>query len=272
MNLIELALTTYTEGTAHEAERAEEYAAAAREELLRFARACASSTLSADAADLDWQVTTEGLPKEMEEARALLVPGRPEYLRYRINHAASPDVEVSFELVQPCQACGNDRISLVTSLFHLGALLHQDPHPADEEDQAPKEEPGPLLSVQVLEVRAVAMTGLAQRLRAEHPDAGLTVTNTSLFGHHDGDTSATLHLEATSVNAARAVAAALGTDLATRFVDHGAPYPAVLEHAKASAIVDGIDVELTAFTKLSDDEAAAWHAQQNQATEGGESE
>jgi hypothetical protein len=42
-------------------------------------------------------------------------------------------------------------------------------------------------------------------------------------------------------------------------------------------MVDGVEVELTAYRQLTDDEATAWRAQQNQATEdqaadGGESE
>jgi hypothetical protein len=273
MNLIEHALTTYTEGTAAKAEREAEHATEAREELLRFARACAGSTLCADAASLDWQCITEGLPDQVEEARAFLVPGRPDYLRYRIDHEDADNVQVSFDLVRPCLACGHDRIAKVTSLFHLGQLLQQDEqHPAAEEDQASTEEPGPLTAVQVLETRAAVMAGLARRLRAEHPDADVTVSHTVLIGHRDGDATATLNLEAADVNAARAVAAALGTDVTIKTVEHGAPYPAVLEHAKASATFDGVEVELTAFTKLTDDEAAAWRAQQNQAAEAGEGE
>lgn len=271
MNLVELALTTYTEGTAAEAERAEEYAAEAREELLRLARSCASTTLSADAADLDWQDTTEGLPENLEEARAFLLAGRPEYLRYRIHHK-DPDVLVSFELVQPCLACENDRVSPVTGLFHLGQLLHQDPHPADEEDQAPKEEPGPLTAVQVLETRVAVMAGLARRLRAKHPDADVTVSHTVLIAHSHGGATATLNLAVADVNAVRAVAAALGAEVTTRMTEHGAPYPAVIEHAQANAMVDGIEVELTAYRKLTDDETAAWRAQQDHATDGGETE
>jgi hypothetical protein len=129
MNLVELALTTYTEGTAAHVEQDEHYAVQAREELLRLARACAGSTLCTDAASLEWQYATEGLPEQVEEARAFLVLGRPEYLRYRIDH---DDVDnVSFDLVRPCLACGHDRIATVNSLFHLGQLLHQ------EEERSP---------------------------------------------------------------------------------------------------------------------------------------
>jgi hypothetical protein len=277
MNLIEHALTTYTEGTAAQAERDAEHAVEAREELLRFARACAGSTLCADAASLDWQCTTEGLPEQVEEARAVLVPGRPDYLRYRIEHD-SPDCEVSFDLVRPCLACGHDRISKVTSLFHLGQLLHEaEQHPAAEEDQAPEEKTGPLTAVQALEARTAAMSAVARRLRARHPDADVAVSHTVLISHSHGDVTATLNLTAADVDAARAVAAGLGTDLSIRTVEHAAPYPAVIEHANVSAMVDGVEVELTAYRQLTDDEATAWRAQQNQATEdqaadGGESE
>jgi hypothetical protein len=275
MNLIDLALTTYTEYLGAAEDVAAEQAEQLRDTFLSAARATASARLGSAADQLDWTYTPHGgQAKNTEQATAPLAQGRPEYLRYRYDHDAE---DTSFALVQPCSACGHDRINEIPGLTRLGELLHHDHHQADEEDQAPEEEPGPLVSVQVLEVRAVAMTGLARRLLAKHPDAGLTVTNTSLFGHHDGDSTATLHLEAADVNAARTVAAALGTDLATRIVDHGPPYPAVMEHATATATVGGVQVELTAFTKLTDDEAAAWRAQQNQATEdqaaaGGESE
>jgi hypothetical protein len=270
MNLIDLALTTYTEYLGAAEDVAAEQAEQLRDTFLSAARATASARLGSAADQLEWTYTPHGgQQKNTEQATAQLAQGRPEYLRYQYDHDAE---DTSFALVQPCTACGHDRINEIPGLTRLGELLHHDHHPADKEDQAPKEEPGPLVSVQILEVRAIAMTGLARRLLAEHPDAGLTVTNTSLFGHHDGDSTATLHLQANDVNAARNLAATLGTDLNTRTVEHGAPYPVVIEHAKTTATVDGIEVELTAFTKLTDDEAAAWRAQQHQATEAGEGE
>ncbi|QTU64265.1 hypothetical protein [Streptomyces scabiei] len=264
MNLIEHALTVFTEGTAERAERDAEYAAEAREELLRLARGCAVATLAADAGDLDWQCTTEGLPGHVEEARALLLPGRSEYLRYRIDHEDADNVQVSFDLVRPCLTCGHDRITKVTSLFHLGQLLHEAEQRPATEDQALEEKTGPLTAVEVQEARASAMAGLARRLRAQYPDADLTVSHTVLIAHSHSGATATLNLTAADVDAARAVAAGLGTDLAIRTVEHAAPYPAVVEHANFSAMVDGVEVELTAYRHLTDDEATAWRAQQNQ--------
>jgi hypothetical protein len=266
MNLIELALTTYTEGTAAEAERDAEYAAEARAELLRFARACASSTLSTDAADLDWQCTTEGLPEEVEEARAVLAAGRPEYLRYRVDHQASPDVEVSFDLVQPCLACGHDRIAKVTSLFHLGQLLHQDPRL--DAGPAPHTEPGPLAAVEALEARTAGVSQLARRLIAQHPDAGLAVSHIVCIGHDDGSGSTEIHFNAASTNAVRQVAAAIDAEVTTRNSSTPAPYGVVLEHASARGRLGlAVDVTVSGYTQLADDEAAAWRAQQDQATE-----
>jgi hypothetical protein len=267
MNLIELALTTYTEGTAAKAERAEEYAAEARDELLRLARACASSTLSTDAADLDWQYTTEGLPESLEEARAFLTAGRPEYLRYRIDHK-DPDVQVSFELVQPCLACEHDRVSPVTGLFHLGQLLHQEPHPDTHE--APATEPGPLAAIERLHAVFTRADRVAQRLIAQHPDASLTVTNASLFGHEHGDGLAKLRFQSTSISQARQLARVLGTELTTQIKGDTGRYATVIEHGHAETVIDGVEVDLSVYTHLTVDEAAAWRAQQDQATEAGD--
>jgi hypothetical protein len=276
VNLIELALTTYTEGSAAKTEETAALAEEARVEFLAAADSCAHGVLNSGADDLNWQYTTTGLPESVEEARAILAPGRPEYLRYRIDHA-DETADVSFDLVQPCSACGDDRITAVTGLYRLGQILHDTQQPFAEEDQAPEEEAGPLTAVNALQARAADLTRLARRLHAEHTNVGLAIARTSLFGHDDGGTAATLYLAAADVASARTVAAALGTDLTTKTVDHTGTYPYVIEHAQATTTIDGVQVELTAFTKLPDDEAAAWRAQQNQSSEdespaGGEGE
>ncbi|WP_371579421.1 hypothetical protein [Streptomyces sp. NBC_01314] len=265
MNLIDLALTTYTEYLGAAEDVAAEQAEQLRDTFLSAARATASARLGSAADQLEWTYTPHGgQPKNTEQATAPLTQRRPEYLRYQYDHDAE---DTSFALVQPCSACGHDRISEIPGLTRLGELLHHDHHPADEEDQAPKEEPGPLTAVQVLETRVAVMAGLARRLRAKHPDADVTVSHTVLIAHSHGGATGTLNLAVADVNAVRAVAAALGAEVTTRMTEHGAPYPAVIEYAQANAMVDGIEVELTAYRTLTDDEAAAWRAQQNQATE-----
>lgn len=124
MKFIELALTTYSEHEAQAPAEAAEMFAQAREEFLALVRDSVGRALCADAEKLDWQYTpADGLPEEVEQATALLEPGRPEYLRYRADHGK--DVR-ALELVRPCDACGVDRIDTVQNLTHLGRLLAED--------------------------------------------------------------------------------------------------------------------------------------------------
>lgn len=90
-----------------------------REEFLACTQATAASVLGSEAAaQLDWTYTgTADLPPDTEEATALLDDG-PKYLRYRYS-----DETASFDLVQPCSTCGHERISEVSNLIQLGALL-----------------------------------------------------------------------------------------------------------------------------------------------------
>ncbi|MDX3294664.1 hypothetical protein PV569_13200 [Streptomyces scabiei] len=271
MNLVELALTTYTEGTAAQAEQDAEYAVEAQQELLRFARSCAGSTLCADAASLDWQCTTEGLPEQGEEARAFLVPGRPEYLRYRIDHN---DVDnVSFDLVRPCLACGHDRIDKVNSLFDLGLILHQDEEPAPAETAEADAEPGPLAALEALQTCTARMATLGRRLVAEHP--GLTITAAYTFGHDDASSNGKLRIKADTIESLEEIARTLGVEVTDQTRGGTSPHVLVFRHVNAATEIDGIEVELRATHQLTADEAAAWRTQQNQADkapEGGESE
>ncbi|MDX3162387.1 hypothetical protein PV516_01050 [Streptomyces scabiei] len=262
MNLIEHALTVFTEGTAAQAEQDAEYAIEAREELLRLARACAASTLCADAASLDWQCTTEGLPEHVEEARAFLAPGLPEYLRYRIDHN---DVDnVAFDLVRPCPPCGRDRIDKVNSLFNLGQLLHQADEPAPAETAEAATEPGPLAALEALQTCTARMAALGRRLVAEHP--GLTITAAYTFGHDDTSTNGKLRLKAEAIETIEQITRGLGVDVTdqTRGSNGSGPYDLVFRHVNAATEVDGIELELRATHQLTADEAAAWRARQNQ--------
>lgn len=270
MNIVELALTTYTESKAMEAEEAGDRFERERDEFMKRARGCASSTLSEDAGDLDWQYTpAASLPDSVEEARALLAPGRLEYLRYRADYADEDNMSVAFELVQPCLACGHDRITEVTGLFHLGQILSQ---PEDQRPTAGEGEglaaPGPLAGIDALQARADRVTRLARNLVAEHPDASLTVRFATVVGHQDGGNRAELQLRAASVGAAAAVAKALGTELVTQISSTIPAY--VFRRGDVTVTVDGIEVQLSAHTRLTDDEAAAWRAEQPQAAEDGD--
>ncbi|QFR00753.1 hypothetical protein F9278_36370 [Streptomyces phaeolivaceus] len=267
MNLIELALATYTEGTASLTDP--DAVAQDRERFLQYARSHADETLSQAAGELVWQYVTEGLPDQVEEARAVLAAGRPDYLRYRHDPSTdSVDAEVSFDLVQPCLACGEDRVSPVRGLFHLGELLHEEPHPDPDPDPAVQREPGPLAAVEALDARAADVSGLARRLMARYPDTGLTLSHIHCSGWDDGGGSTTVDVQAASVDAVREVAAGLGIEVTTHHNDTPGPYGGVLEHARARGTL-GADVEVTVrgCTRLTDDEAAVWRAQQDMPAE-----
>lgn len=268
MNLIDLAVTTYTEGGSSAEDQAAEQAAQEQAQFLKYARGCAGSTLAHAAAELDWQYTAaDRLPDQVEEARALLSPGRLEYLRYRMDHHTDPDATVDLELVQPCWACGQDRISPVASLFQLGQLLAETDDQAHGGDEDQAQEPGPLAAVEELETHMARLTRLARRLLIEHPDAGLTVQYVSLFGHENGGGRAEVHFKADGLGALFEVAGALGAEVTVKVSSTHPSY--VFEHGTARVTVGGVDVELTGYRKLPDDEAATWRAQQDQADEDG---
>ncbi|WP_329141057.1 hypothetical protein [Streptomyces sp. NBC_00670] len=126
MTLIDQALHHYREhGLTHEAMQAEEFAQS-RTEFLEYVGKLADVTLApADAAGLEWEYSgPEGLPESIEQATAHLAPDRPEYLRYRYDVS---ELDGALELVQPCTACGQARISPVASLVDLGRLLAAPP-------------------------------------------------------------------------------------------------------------------------------------------------
>ncbi|MDX3150465.1 hypothetical protein PV413_23860 [Streptomyces scabiei] len=263
MNLVQLALATYTEGTAALADPDNGTAAEGRERFLQYARAYAQDILSEAAGELVWQYVTEGLPDEMEEARAVLASGRPDYLRYRVDHSTD-SVEVAFDLVQPCFACGTDRVSPVTGLFHLGELLHEEPHP--DADPAGLSGPGPLAASEALNGRASDVARLFRRLMSRHPDAGLTISSIVCIAYPDTDGCTQLEINAASADAVREVAAGLGAEITSGYSDTPGPYGAVVEHVKAKGRLGAdIEVSVRGYTRLTDDEAAVWRAEQGQA-------
>jgi hypothetical protein len=121
MSLVELAETVYAEYTDASQEESDQRFEEASENFITAARLTAKTRFG-DAADaLNWTYTLpDDLPQGIEEAVAALAPGRPEYLRYRYDHDGE---NPSFELVQPCSACGHERINEVTGLTKLGELL-----------------------------------------------------------------------------------------------------------------------------------------------------
>lgn len=255
MNLAELALTTFTEAKADRADTEADLAAEARSEFLQQARKSAAVNVCQDAADLDWQYVTGGLPDQVEEARAILAPGRVEYLRYRIDESAET---VALELVQPRAA---DRITAITSLFQLGMLLdEQSPETARDADDE-TQDPGPFRAVEQAARNTARVAAFFHSLHAQHPGAGLTADTVSVFGHRQGDGSAELHLSADGMSALRSVAATLSADVVVR---HSEGYGSadVLEHGTVTLTVDGINVTLRAYAPLPENEATSWRIRQ----------
>ncbi|MGX1129959.1 hypothetical protein RKD49_002149 [Streptomyces glaucescens] len=121
LTLVELADISYTEYVNGAEELANDTFEQERENFLAIARTMARSRFSATADQLEWTYTPHAeLPEDVEEATAPLAPARTEYFRCRYNSA---NETTSFELVQPCSACGRDGITEVTGLVQLGQLL-----------------------------------------------------------------------------------------------------------------------------------------------------
>jgi hypothetical protein len=121
LTLVELADISYSEYANSTQEQADEQFEKNRESFLAIARTTARGRFGSTADQMEWAYTPHAeLPEDIEEATAPLAEGRTEYFRCRFNAATEA---TTFELVQPCSACGNDRITEVTGLVQLGQLL-----------------------------------------------------------------------------------------------------------------------------------------------------
>jgi hypothetical protein len=121
LTLLDLADIEYAKHESGAENEAAEMFEVNRKGFLSFARESATSALGSAASELQWTYTPHAdLPAGVEEATAPLAPGRSEYLRYQIRH---DDEVITFELVQPCSACGESRINAVSSLVDLGRLM-----------------------------------------------------------------------------------------------------------------------------------------------------
>ncbi|MGW4759582.1 hypothetical protein [Streptomyces chartreusis] len=124
----------------------------------------------------------------------------------------------------------------------------------------------PLAAVEAMESAAFRLGQLARRILAEHVDAGLSVREAGIYGYEDVSASARLGLRARDLEAARAVAISLGIELAVKTND---TQWSVFEHGHGTGEVDGFEVNISGMHHFSDEEAAAWRAEQP-AAEGGD--
>ncbi|MEU9400599.1 hypothetical protein [Streptomyces sp. NPDC048242] len=124
------------------------------------------------------------------------------------------------------------------------------------------------LSASSFESAAFRVGQVARRLQAEHPELAVgSVTcaagATSYQHAEDLYVHARLELRAGDLEAARAWADALGADLTLKIRESK---PFVSEVGECTAVIDGIDIEVSGRRTLSPEEADAWRAQQNDGT------
>ncbi|WP_217545611.1 hypothetical protein, partial [Streptomyces sp. GbtcB6] len=220
--------------------------------------------------ELDREYTPWGrAPADTKEAFAALAPGRYHSFALRYSCIADP-VEVGFDLVASCVSCGCLTFTRVNSLVHLGQLLEEADRQEEQhhDNRDDREASDPVGDLADLPDRTRLMTEVLTRLLVLHNDAGLRAEHAVVIGYRDGNCSFELHLKAASAEAAVKVAEALGADPVVTVVGDTVMY--VSRRAMATATVDGITVQLSGYTRLPDDEAAAWLAEQNQAADGGE--
>ncbi|MFD5632410.1 hypothetical protein, partial [Streptomyces sp. NPDC127072] len=106
MSLIELAETSYSEYVGASQDEADERYEKQVAEFLSAAHKTAVVRLGPAADELDWTYTSpDDLPDDVEEATAMLAPGRMDWLRYRYDHTSE---SVDFELVTECGTCSHE--------------------------------------------------------------------------------------------------------------------------------------------------------------------
>lgn len=131
----------------------------------------------------------------------------------------------------------------------------------------------PLLDgITQMEAAAFRAGQVARRLLSEHPDLKVRKAVCSLYSYVDslfdtGEDAPKLDIHAECLDGVRTWAQAMGVEL--KLSTRGTKYN-VYESAEGEADVDGVTVIVSGSRVFSDDEAAAWRAQQTQATAGGE--
>lgn len=263
-------LAAQAQDTAAESTRREEE----ESDFLRSAAEHTAKVLGPAAANLSWLYTPKSeTPEHIFAATASLAPLRAHEAHLAFTFDAYNGSAV-LAVVRICRSCTHQLNDEIDSLAALGRVLDDArPHGQDDSDEDHNQDaaPGPLAAIEAWETRAAGISKLARRLIAEHPDAGLTVSHIVCTGHDDGSGSTEVNFTAASTDAVRQVAAALDAEVTTRHSGSPSPYGVVLEHADARGRLGlAVDVTVRGYTQLPDDEAAAWRAQQDQATEAGD--
>jgi hypothetical protein len=138
----------------------------------------------------------------------------------------------------------------------------------------------PLEAIEAMESGAFRVGQVMRRLLAEHPGLPVfyfrpSVHVTAWLDDEPAETTLTLQFSARTVDGVRAWASALDVAVETDIKNWGvAGNPRALsESAEMTTTVDGVQLVITGSRALSAEEAAAWHAEQEQtagaATQGG---
>ncbi|MFF5958439.1 hypothetical protein [Streptomyces luteogriseus] len=132
----------------------------------------------------------------------------------------------------------------------------------------------PIEAIEALESGAFRVGQVMRRLLAEHPGLPVfyfrpSVHVTAWLDDEPAETTLALQFSARTVDGVRAWAAALDVAAATEIKNWGvAGNPRALsESAEVTTTADGVQLVITGTRALSAEEAAAWHAEQDQAAE-----
>ncbi|MER8220311.1 hypothetical protein ABTZ58_06885 [Streptomyces sp. NPDC094143] len=128
----------------------------------------------------------------------------------------------------------------------------------------------PLEALEAFEAGAFRVSQVMRRLLAENPGLPVfyfrpLVQVTAWLDDQPAETKLALRFSARTVDGVRDWAAALNVEATTEVVDWGVNERTLNERAELITTVDGVSLEITGSRELSAEEAAAWHAEQNQA-------
>lgn len=128
----------------------------------------------------------------------------------------------------------------------------------------------PIEAIEALESGAFRVGQVMRRLLAEHPGLPIRSFRPKVYVYayldEEAETTAGVEVSASTVDGVRAWAKALGGHGEVKVdVPPGVSLP--FEHAELSTTVDGVQLQVVGTRRLSDEEAAAWRAEQEQPAE-----
>lgn len=123
----------------------------------------------------------------------------------------------------------------------------------------------PLEAIEAMESGAFRLGHVVRRLLAEHPDLPVRrihqYVSGSAFLDEAPAVTAQVEISVRGIDSVRACAEALGGEVKVTVMGAAAPF----EHAELPIVIDGVELRFVSTRRLSEDEAAAWRAEQGQA-------